>query len=91
MNRTKPTGEEKLYIWCLEQASARFMGTLSQDKIDKLDSLDFPWDYYERELDKLGFDWKKNSKEDSDYVDKAMRQLKEHINLVGKQYNKKDK
>ena len=53
--------ENELYNWCLEQAAARFMGTLSQDKIDKLNSLEFPWAYYEEELDKLGFHWRKNN------------------------------
>lgn len=54
-------GIQQLYEWCLEQASARYQGKLSQDKIDKLNSLEFPWEYYEEELDKLGYHWKKNN------------------------------
>lgn len=50
-----------LHTWCLEQASARYMGTLPQDKIDKLNSLNFPWEHYEEELDKLGYHWEKNN------------------------------
>jgi hypothetical protein len=53
--------DEKLYIWCLEQVSERYMGTLSQEKIDKLNNINFPWDYYEEELDQLGYDWEKNN------------------------------
>ncbi len=53
--------EDELYIWCLEQASARFMGIVPQEKIDKLNSLEFPWAYYEDEFDKLGYHWEKNN------------------------------
>ena len=61
-NRLKEdtTEEDKLYNWCLEQASARFMGLLSQEQIDKLNSTGFDWVYYENELDNLGYHWKKN-------------------------------
>lgn len=59
--REEKTEQDKLYDWCLEQASARFMGLLSQEQIDKLNSTDFPWAYYEEELDKLGYNWKKNN------------------------------
>lgn len=52
--------QQDLYIWCLEQASERYRGTLSTEKIDKLNAMNFSWEYYEKELDKLGFDWKKN-------------------------------
>ena len=52
---------QDLYSWCLEQASDRYCGTLSQDKIDKLNQQEFPWTYYENELDKLGYHWKKNN------------------------------
>jgi len=52
-----------LYAWCLTQAADRYMGTLSQEKIDKLNSVNFSWEHYESELDKLGFDWEKNKKE----------------------------
>lgn len=52
---------KELFDWCLEQAAARYMGKLSQEKIDKLNSIGFPWDYYEEELDKLGFHWEKNN------------------------------
>lgn len=47
--------------WCLEQAAARFMDNLSQEQIDVLTSLDFPWNYWENELDKAGFHWNKNN------------------------------
>ena len=53
--------ESLLYNWCLDQAAARYMGALSQDKIEKLNALEFPWAYYEEELDKLGFHWNKNN------------------------------
>jgi hypothetical protein len=53
--------KEKLFDWCLEQASLRFMGKLPQDKIDKLNSIEFPWAYYEEELDKLGYNWERNN------------------------------
>lgn len=56
-------GEEEnaLFTWCLEQASERYCGTLSQARIDILNSIEFPWAYYENELDKLGYHWKKNN------------------------------
>ncbi len=57
----KKTQEERLYEWCLEQASARYMGLLSPEQEDKLNSIDFPWAFYEEELDKLGYSWKKNN------------------------------
>lgn len=50
-----------LYNWCLEQASDRYRGLLSEEQIDKLNSIDFPWGYYEEELDKLGYHWQKNN------------------------------
>lgn len=50
-----------LYNWCLEQAAARYMGQLTQRQIDLLNAENFPWDYYENELDKLGCDWKMNN------------------------------
>lgn len=57
----KNVKKEDLFDWCLEQVAARYMETLDQDKIDKLNSIEFPWEYYEDELDKLGFNWEKNS------------------------------
>jgi hypothetical protein len=53
--------DQEIYDWCLEQAANRFMGKLSQAKIDKLNSIEFPWAHYEEELDKLGFYWEKNN------------------------------
>jgi hypothetical protein len=57
----KNVKKDDLFNWCLEQAAAKYMGTLDQEKIDKLNALEFPWSYYEEELDKLGFHWAKNS------------------------------
>ena len=57
----KKISERELYLWCLQQAADRYMGTLSQDKIDLLNDELFPWGYYEEQLDKMGFDWKKNN------------------------------
>lgn len=45
------TNESTLYNWCLEQAATRAMGNLSQDKIDKLNSIGFPWAYYAEKLE----------------------------------------
>lgn len=45
--------ENKLFKWCLEQVIAREYGELSEEKILKLDSLGFPWAYYENELAKI--------------------------------------
>jgi|GEM_PF-3765881 hypothetical protein len=67
---SKKTDNQKLYTWCLEQASDRYCGTLSQEKIDKLNSMDFPWAYYEDELDKLGYHWKKNNPDGIRFKDK---------------------
>ncbi len=61
--------EQDLHVWCLEQADARFRGLLSQDRIEKLDSLDFPWAHYEEELDKLGYYWEKNNPDGVRYKD----------------------
>ncbi len=61
--------EQSLYAWCLEQASDRYRGELAQEKIDKLDSIGFPWAYYENELDKLGYHWKKNNPNGVRYKD----------------------
>jgi hypothetical protein len=62
MAKTMTTNEENmLYVWCLEQASARYKEILSQEKIDELNSVGFPWAFYENELDKLGYHWKKNN------------------------------
>lgn len=49
---------QELYEWCLEQAADRYMGNLSQEKIDKLNSIGFEWERYEHDLDELGFSWK---------------------------------
>ncbi len=51
----------KLYEWCIKQTANRYMGLLSPQQIAKLDGIKFPWDYYEKQLDGLGFDWKKNA------------------------------
>jgi len=61
--------EKKLYDWCLEQAVARFMGSLTDEHFIKLQSLDFPWEYYESELDKLGFNWSRNNPDGVRYKD----------------------
>ncbi len=53
--------QQALFNWCLEQASARYMGLLSQEQIDKLNSLEFPWSHFEEELDKLGYSWNRNN------------------------------
>ncbi len=53
--------QQALFDWCLLQASERYMGHLSVDQVDKLNSIGFPWAYYEEELDKLGYDWKRNN------------------------------
>lgn len=37
--------QQDLYIWCLEQASERYRGTLSTEKIDKLNAMNFSWEY----------------------------------------------
>ena len=50
-----------LYDWCIEQAVARYRDKLSPEKFEKLESVGFPWAYYENELDKFGFHWKKNN------------------------------
>lgn len=39
--------ENKLFEWCLDQAMERRNGTLSLEKIKKLDSQGFKWDYYD--------------------------------------------
>jgi hypothetical protein len=49
----KPAELKDLYMWCLMQAHDRQRGVLAQEKIDKLNSIGFPWDYYENELEKL--------------------------------------
>lgn len=67
----KKISKQELYTWCLEQASARFMGTLSQDKIDKLNELNFPWEIYEEELDNLGYAWELNNPNGIRYKDIA--------------------
>jgi hypothetical protein len=51
---------EDLYIWCLQQVIDRFHGRLCQEKIDKLDCLEFPWEEYQASLDKLFPDWRTN-------------------------------
>lgn len=61
LNHNQRSPEPDLYNWCLEQAAMRFMGKLSQEQIDKLNSINFPWAYYEQELDNLGFHWAKNN------------------------------
>lgn len=60
---------QELYEWCLEQAADRYMGNLSQEKIDKLDSIGFPWERYENDLDELGFSWKENNPNGIRYKD----------------------
>jgi hypothetical protein len=60
---------EGLFEWCLQNAADRFMGELTQDQIDKLDCLDFPWDHYENILDKMGFNWKANNPSGIRYKD----------------------
>jgi len=37
--------QQDLYIWCLEQASEQYRGTLSTEKIDKLNAMNFSWEY----------------------------------------------
>ena len=64
----KENGE--LYVWCLEQASARYQGILSQEKIDKLNSIGFDWVYYENALDEIGYSWKSNNPNGLRYKDK---------------------
>ena len=54
------SNNNELYVWCLEQAAARYMGLLSQEQISKLDAVGFPWERYETALTELGFDWKMN-------------------------------
>lgn len=49
-----------LFNWCLEQAHLRYTNQLSQEQLDKLNALNFPWAYYEEELTKLGYHWEKN-------------------------------
>lgn len=49
----KNLNHKDLYKWCVELAQARRKGTLSQEQIDKLNSLNFPWAYYEDEFDQL--------------------------------------
>ena len=51
---------DNLYAWCCMQASDRLTGTLSQDRIDKLDSIGFDWKYYENELFKNMRDYLKS-------------------------------
>lgn len=60
---------QALYTWCLENASARFMGILEQDKIDKLNSDEFDWIYWEEELDKMGYRWDLNNPDGVRYKD----------------------
>lgn len=52
---------QELYEWCLDQAIDRYMGTLSEEQFNLLQAIEFPWGYYEDELDKLGFNWAKNN------------------------------
>lgn len=52
---------EDLYNWCLKQAAERYEVVLTEEKFQKLESLQFPWAYYENELDKFGYFWKKNN------------------------------
>lgn len=59
----------KLYKWCLEQASQRYCGMLEQDKIEKLNSIGFDWVYWENELDKFGYCWELNNPNGVRYKD----------------------
>jgi len=61
--------QNELYNWCLEQAAARYIGTMTKEQFDSLQSLDFPWEYYENELNNLGFHWYKNNPEGIRYKD----------------------
>ncbi len=61
MEKTTIKENKQLFDWCLEQAHARYTGQLTQDQLNKLNGIDFPWAYYENELDKLGYSWKKNN------------------------------
>lgn len=38
--------EINLYLWCKELARLYFQGKLEQEKIDKLNSIGFEWDFY---------------------------------------------
>ncbi len=57
--------KKDLHAWCLEQAALRYMEELPQEQIDNLNSQNFPWEYYENELDKLGFNWERNKNKKS--------------------------
>lgn len=58
----KEKEEDDMYVWCLEQASDRYKGELSQDKIELLLKVDKNFFvFYEDELDKLGYDWERNN------------------------------
>lgn len=61
MDNVEKSNKSDLYAWCLEQASERYRGTLSKEKQDKLNDIQFDWNHYENELDKLGYHWKKNN------------------------------
>ena len=50
-DRKKLKEVNELFQWCLDQAMARRHGTLSQEKIKKLDSIGFRWKYYEEYAD----------------------------------------
>lgn len=41
---------DELIIWCFEQAKEKKEGTLSKYKIDKLDSIQFPWESFNKYL-----------------------------------------
>lgn len=59
--------QNRIYEWCLEQAAKRHMGNLTQQQIEKLESLNFPFVLCEEELDKLGFHWQANNPNGSRY------------------------
>ncbi len=61
VDRTNST----LFMWCVEQARARRNGNLDQEKIEKLNSVGFPWEHYEKEadrIDKIDQQWAKETK-----------------------------
>lgn len=61
LEQSKAKYTDDLVTWCLEQAAARYKGTLPKEQFDKLQEIEFPWAYYEKALDELGFDWKANN------------------------------
>ena len=45
--------EQELYQWCVEQAVRYETGQMSDEEFKKLQDIDFPFEHYSKEADKL--------------------------------------